>query len=800
VPSKQELRESRISIGTKTIPTASGIEGKKELKFISASGCYGIKASAHLLMMDGHHLLLDAGYSEKNSISIDLITSRQPEAVFITHAHLDHIGSLPLIHRKIPSIPIYMTPATKTLAYTILDDSRNVASLKGNELFTREEIDATLESVVTVDFDQEFDFKDLKVVFRCAGHILGAAYIIIEGSNKILYTGDISTLEFLTTPSAYIPPSKETVDLLICESTYGDFSNVTSRETEVANFCSEVSNVIERGGRVLIPSFAMGRAQEVLTILLNEMNKGNLQKIQVVLDGMARTITERYDDYSDCMPSNIYRECRRSNFLRPVGDSQNRERIAGDNTPCVIIASSGMLTGGPSVAYAKKILDEEKSAILIVGYVDEEAPGRKIADSKLNDQIELTSEDGTKEAVKRRCEVREYRLSAHSNQQELVRFSLVYEPGAIFLVHGEEKAKVYLAKALLRSNLSPVFIPENEEEIDVDQLLRLWTAIKIAETGKKQKKEDLNVVYERIVDDLHDKGRTITLEDLTQSIENAHLLRYCGSPKQVRKIMYDLFGWSLKYSKGTQGLDFEFSAQILQKGALFIQSLYGKGFGQRFLWGLERTLLAMFKNFVFFGGPHVTRKGFQVNIESESQLVFSLENFEFQFQNLNIHGPKFGDIKRLCAGYAQETPLVKEKYSAVFESPTAVHVEKVKKKLGIDGVEEGEKRETAILKATKKSQHLKKSERSNISVPIVPEGLIGLGEKYGPSNVKKGQEERKKVMEFRDVFLATDKTCVFCGSKKLELLKVSNPDPKTCRLEYKCPECKLVFALISPNL
>ena len=241
------------------------------------------------------------------------------------------------------------------------------------------------------------------------------------------------------------------------------------------------------------------------------MNEGNLRKVPVIIDGMARDIAKCYDYYSDYMPSSIYKDCRRSDNLRIVTDRQDRKQIAENNSPCVIIASSGMLAGGPSVAYAKEILTEEKSAILIVGYVDEETPGKRLADSKLGEEVELISEEGTIEHIKRICEIREYKLSAHSNQKELVNFAVEYNPAAVFLVHGEKSKKVPLANALRSLNISPVFIPENQEAIDVERLLILWNKIKIASTAKQKTIEELNLTYAQTVEKLYEKGEKYSI-------------------------------------------------------------------------------------------------------------------------------------------------------------------------------------------------------------------------------------------------------------------------------------------------
>jgi Cft2 family RNA processing exonuclease len=777
----------------------------RELKFTPLGGCRGIEASAYLLHIDGHCLLLDAGYREKRPLKFDLLKLHNLEAVFITHAHLDHVGSLPIIHRMFPSIPIYMTAPTKVLASTILHDAMNVASLKGIELYTKDEIEETLNHVVSVDFDQEFDFEDLRIVFRRAGHILGAASILIQGRSKVLYTGDFSTTAFFTTPAAYLPNKPEPLDLLVLESTYGN-SSLPPRKSQVDEFCSEVKKILQRGGRVLIPSFALGRAQEISTILLKEIEEGTIEAVPVILDGMARTVCEQYDDFSDYLPGQLYRTCRRSKCLRPVGDSQNRERIVNDSSPCIIVASSGMLTGGPSVAYAEKILLEDKSAILIVGYQDEEAPGLRIKNSKLGQPIELIREDGEKVTITRRCAVSEYRLSAHSDQQELVRFTNSYDPLAIFLVHGETKAKMPLAKALVNSGRYTILVPENGEEIDVDTLIRLWEEIKLAEARGLQ--GDVDELCENLIEKIHILSSNLTFEVFKDSLTKSQLLARCGSLTKAKDTMYRLFAWSLKYAKTAKGIDFQFPANIMGNGALFISLLFGKRFGKRFLREFQRTLPAMFKNLILFGGPKKIRTKFPIYIESKSQLYAAIKNFNIRFSKLQIEAPDLFSIEAECRSHVDKTrdAKIKKRFAQVFgeeltkitKSPVTVLKRKEAEK-----IEPTLKKEKEIAKVPGSRTSLRQPKatkvlrQKEIALPVISEDVIGLG-KYKVSVSR--DETSKEVPEVREMFLTTEQTCVFCGSTKLKLLKVVNIDPKMHRKEYSCEDCSRVFAVRSPSL
>jgi hypothetical protein len=265
--------------------------------------------------------------------------------------------------------------------------------------------------------------------------------------------------------------------------------------------------------------------------------------------------------------------------------------------------------------------------------------------------------------------------------------------------------------------------------------------------------------------------------------------------------MYALFGWSLKHARRPEGLDFNFPAQILKNGAIFIQSLFGKGFGRRFLYEFERTLSSMFKNMILFDGPIVTRRLLKVSIDSMSQLQFSLNSFESNFRKININEPELRDIQNLCDDCIKTDPETKGKYEAVFVAPTIEAFDSKKEEKGSQISEKKKSVERAKPRfVPSRSRRDKKKEEKKVPTPVVPEGLIGLGKLYGASHSKEEKGSQKPVLEVRETFLSADPTCAFCGGTKLELLRVANMDSRIYRREYRCTDCKLVFAIVSPNL
>lgn len=200
-----------------------------------------------------------------------------------------------------------------------------------------------------------------------------------------------------------------------------------------------------------------------------------------------------------------------------------------------------------------------------------------------------------------------------------------------------------------------------------------------------------------------------------------------------------------------------------------------------------------------YGGPIVTRKFFRVDISSKSQLQFSLETLKEHFSNFEIQTPTIAGIEKACQDYANRDPQSKEKYLAVFGEPQAETrtTPKIEELQALPKEEKTDELKIS-LGIRKRTQHTK--EKRKPLEPVSTEGLIGLGNKYGAINSSKKTETQKQILEIRETFANPERTCIFCGSTKLELLKVSSPDPKTSRSEYKCTDCKLVFAVRSPNL
>ncbi|HEX5417814.1 MAG TPA: MBL fold metallo-hydrolase, partial [Chloroflexota bacterium] len=308
------------------------------------------------------------------------------------------------------------------------------------------------------------------LTFFPAGHVLGAAMALLETpEGTVLVSGDVSITPQRTVGPAVLPRAK--VDALVLESTYGNRLH-SQRAAEEARLVAQVREVLARGGHCLIPAFALGRAQEVLLILAEARRRGELAG-PVWVDGLVRAVCGVYQSYGESGHPHLRRLIARQGNpfftgdgpVRAIQRPEERAKIL-QGEPAVIVSSSGMLQGGPSAFYATKLAGDERHAILITGYQDEEAPGRRLLDlsqpgAERDRKLTL---GGVEVAV--RCAISRYHLSAHADGDELAALAERLRPGLSLLVHGDGEAREGLAGRLTQRDLA-CRLPENGETVEI---------------------------------------------------------------------------------------------------------------------------------------------------------------------------------------------------------------------------------------------------------------------------------------------------------------------------------------------
>ncbi|HSR24809.1 MAG TPA: MBL fold metallo-hydrolase, partial [Candidatus Eisenbacteria bacterium] len=439
-------------------------------------GASGVGASSVLVELGPCAALIDAGVrmdAGDRLPDLAMLEEARPACVLVTHAHADHIGALPLVHESFPDIPIYASSATTRLIAVMLADATRVMARRAQEemelpLYDGDLVTRTLQRLRPVPASGSFTIPELpQVVVHTApaGHIAGAMSVGMESAHgRVLVSGDLSLARQRTIGGA-VTPSLNRPDLLVLESTYGArlHPNRAAEETRLAR---AVAEAVERG-RCLIPAFALGRAQEICLILRAAQRDRVIPEFPIFLDGLVRTVCAAYSTIPEALAPPLARQVRRGQPVfvcgpvQEVASPEERQQLIARDHVCVI-ASIGMLTGGPSAFYAAQIAGDGRATIMITGYQDEESPGRRLLDLADGGEGELELEG---RLVPARCRVEKYSLSAHADATELARFARAVRPRRVALVHGDREARAALGARL--REFTVVHFPENGEDMEL---------------------------------------------------------------------------------------------------------------------------------------------------------------------------------------------------------------------------------------------------------------------------------------------------------------------------------------------
>ncbi len=433
----------------------------------------------HLLETPDARILLDCGLMLGQRDDVHRHNSQFPfaaswiDAVLLSHAHIDHCGNLPNLVRQGFTGPIYCTPATRDLMAIMLADSAKIQAQdaavapKIDEcstalLYTGKEVAQTLEQCVTVPYGttQEIAAK-MRCQFHDAGHLLGSAIIAVTcdvggETRTITFTGDLGrdSLHFLGKP-APLPPS----DMVICESTYGarlhqSAGALNQRLHEV------VKQTIERGGKVLMPAFSLGRAQIVVHYLRESMRAGRLPRVPLYVDSpLATQIAQVYRKHPGCLASGVADTMNDHETVHYVCDFQESRDLSMRKGPCILVASGGMCEAGRIMHHLEKNLDDPRNTVMLVSYQAPGSLGRRMLErgptvrvrrktcNKWADIIDLNG------------------FSGHADQQDLVRHlrPLAASQPRVRLVHCDLEQASVLASVLRDEGFEDVAIPQRED-------------------------------------------------------------------------------------------------------------------------------------------------------------------------------------------------------------------------------------------------------------------------------------------------------------------------------------------------
>jgi Cft2 family RNA processing exonuclease len=421
----------------------------------------GIGANSYLLDLDGARIVFDAGMDPKaealeSTPNYDLLPYDSVDGIIVSHCHLDHVGSLPVLMRQQPRARAYMTEPCGELSEAMLHNSVNVMTMKRDDLeirdyplFTHREIDQVQHVWEYVPTEKTFrvgDDVEVDCRFYDAGHIMGSVGTMITHNDKrIFYTGDVNFEDQTLSVGAQFP--RDPVDVLIMETTRGAVQRdeAYTRDREIKRMAEAICGTLEREGSVMIPIFAMGKTQEVLMVLHLLKKEDLIPSAAIFIGGLSTKMTMIYDRFMDKVARN-HRGFEILKQMELTVASRRRKRDIRYNPHCIYALSSGMMSEKTvSNKFAFEFLDNPRNSLIFVGYADPDSPAGKIRAAKKGDPIQL---DPDRAPIELHCDVHEFDFSGHAIREDLRQFANDVSPKKIALVHGDDDAFEWFEQTL----------------------------------------------------------------------------------------------------------------------------------------------------------------------------------------------------------------------------------------------------------------------------------------------------------------------------------------------------------------
>ncbi|MFP4119058.1 MAG: beta-CASP ribonuclease aCPSF1 [Candidatus Woesearchaeota archaeon] len=440
--------------------------------------------SALLLQTPESRILLDCGldpasldgaypYLEAPEFRIEEL-----DAVIITHAHLDHTGFLPYLYKFGYRGPVYCTAPTRDIMSLLQLDTVKIMVGEGRDpIYTSDEVREVVKHTITLDYEEVTDITpDIRITLYNSGHILGGAMVHIHignGLHNMLYTGDIKYARTqLLAPAATNFPRLET---LMIEGTYGGRKNTLPSQRDQDKYVADlITRTIQNGGKVLVPTLGSGRGQEIIVVVEKMIRKGQIPDVPIYIHGMVWDITAIYTAYPEFLAKNVRSQIFHKDnnpFLaeniKRVGSQKEQQDLINSDEPCIILATSGMLVGGPSVSYLKGLCENPKNTLLFSSYQAPGSLGRRILQGEK--EISFPNGSNAPDTYEIKMTVSRLEISGHADRRELMSFVANCNPRSrrVIINHGEPSRLTDLASSIHKSFKVETLVPQNLDTIRI---------------------------------------------------------------------------------------------------------------------------------------------------------------------------------------------------------------------------------------------------------------------------------------------------------------------------------------------
>ncbi len=462
--------------------------GENYVRLTALGGWREVGRSSTLLMTKNTKIMIDCGM-DPSAVDSDDPSQGAPylnapelwplnslDGVVLTHAHMDHSGFLPYLFSIGYDGPVYLTAPTRDMVLLLLMDYLKLAISENRKApYKLEDVRNMIRHTVTLNYNETTDVSpDVRVTLRNAGHILGSSVVhfhVGEGFHNILMSGDIkySNSWLFNAADSRVPR----VETYVTESTYGGRTDMQPSRQEAGERLTQIVKLaMERKGKVLIPVFAVGRSQEVMLVLEEKMRMGELEKLPVYLDGMIYEATAIHTAYPEFLNSNLRDSITRkkenpflSEIFKRVDAQETREHIIDDVGPFVVLATSGMMNGGPVLEYFSNWAEDERNFLVFVGYQADGTIGNKILSGVK--EIEISRSGGSRKIPIKLTVDSVDGFSGHSDRRQLLKYieALETKPRRVLINHGDPAKAIELARTIESKFGVESYAPYNLETI-----------------------------------------------------------------------------------------------------------------------------------------------------------------------------------------------------------------------------------------------------------------------------------------------------------------------------------------------